>query len=162
MCTVALVRGVEPEEERLSLNRNQSRTVHAPDFAAAWSGRSQNFDDSYRGHVELLGLQIEAWADDQDYEGDSFAIVRSGEQFGFLRFGWGSCSGCDALAGAETDQDHVEILQMLWNGIEWTGGLEELLRFRESADWENKLMSETVGPWLTAFDAALTRLGSVA
>ena len=36
-------------------------------------------------------------ADDQDYQGDSYVLYRRGDSFGVLIFGWGSCSGCDAL-----------------------------------------------------------------
>ena len=34
--------------------------------------------------------------DDEGWQGDSFLIYHNDNKYGYLSFGWGSCSGCDA------------------------------------------------------------------
>jgi len=50
---------------------------------------------SYFGHIILR-------VDDTDYQGDSRVLYEEGERYGYLNFGWGSCSGCDSLQACDT------------------------------------------------------------
>lgn len=84
---------------------------------------------SYSEIVSTFG-EIVAEASDDDYQGDSLYLIRAGDQVGILTFGWGSCSGCDALESAlypeETAQQQVNELQDdLERGIRWFGSLED-------------------------------------
>lgn len=50
--------------------------------------------------IESFTVVIEATAG--SYQGDSGALIRdSKNQFYYVQWGWGSCSGCDALQAAE-------------------------------------------------------------
>lgn len=61
--------------------------------------------------------------DDDDYYGDSFVLLRKNDQYGFLCFGWGSCSGCDALQGCETVEQLDELINELRESINWFDSL---------------------------------------
>ena len=56
---------------------------------------------SYQPLLESFG-EILLKVDDEDYSGDSRLIFKKGEMYGFLIFGWGSCSGCDWLQGCNS------------------------------------------------------------
>jgi hypothetical protein len=63
--------------------------------------------------------------DEEDYQGDSFVLLRKDEQYGFLCFGWGSCSGCDALQGCETVEALDELIDELQDSIKWFDSLPD-------------------------------------
>lgn len=64
--------------------------------------------------------------DEEAYQGDSFLLYKNDNKYGFLTFGWGSCSGCDALQAC-TDIDEVqELMDSLYNAIKWFDSLQEL------------------------------------
>lgn len=71
---------------------------------------------------------------DDDYQGDSFYLFTDGRQFGILVFGWGSCSGCDALEGCDSEEEVIELRGDLWNSIVWRSESEmiEYLRTHDS------------------------------
>lgn len=74
--------------------------------------------------------------DDNDYQGDSRVFYEKDGKYGYLIFGWGSCSGCDALQGCNT----VEELQNLANGLEhstrWFDSISEVQEYFNKKDWE--------------------------
>jgi hypothetical protein len=63
--------------------------------------------------------------DDDDYSGDTFALLSKGNRIGLLTFGWGSCSGCDALQGCESYKELGELIDILESGIKWFDSLAE-------------------------------------
>lgn len=53
---------------------------------------------SYEEIVDTFECQTILEADDNDYQGDSYKLLKNtAGNYGILIFGWGSCSGCDAL-----------------------------------------------------------------
>jgi hypothetical protein len=58
---------------------------------------------NYDALIESFEMESLIQVDDDDYQGDSYVLFRNNDQFGILIFGWGSCSGCDAL---ESITDH--------------------------------------------------------
>ena len=61
------------------------------------------------------------------YQGDTVAILRDNAKgFGFLVFGFGSCSGCDALQACETYAQIDELINNLENGVRWFSSLQEV------------------------------------
>src|SRR5262249_9459299 len=56
-------------------------------------------------------------ADDADYQGDSYRLIADGDEpgqrYGMLIFGWGSCSGCDALQACSSVQEVQELMDRL-------------------------------------------------
>jgi len=90
----------------------------------------------YRPLLESLGHEILLQVDDQDYQGDSRLLFRHGDRIGYLHFGWGSCSGCDALQACETYAQIEALRTELDGAINWWPSAGEALAWFESHDWE--------------------------
>jgi len=84
--------------------------------------------------LESFGYPILLRVDDSDYQGDSRVLFRNVEQYGWLQFGWGSCSGCDALQACNSYEDIEKLRETLHGQIKW-GTREELLKYFTEKDW---------------------------
>lgn len=83
-------------------------------------------------HFGTVAVQVE----DSDYQGDSRILYAdTGKGFGYLNFGWGSCSGCDALQACESWEDVGELIKQLEAQVQWKSKAEMLTFFKEH-DWE--------------------------
>lgn len=89
----------------------------------------------YNPLLQSFGVEILLQVDDDDYQGDTRLILRDGDRYGLLIFGWGSCSGCDALQGCESMQEVDQLRQSLFDGIKWDS-LQGLLDYITNKDWE--------------------------
>lgn len=76
--------------------------------------------------------------DEQDYQGDSFLIYEKDDKYGYLTFGWGSCSGCDALQACNTIDEVQELMDKLYSDIKWFDSLDALKEYFEKTDWTLK------------------------
>ena len=76
--------------------------------------------------------------DEQDYQGDSFLIYEKDGKYGYLTFGWGSCSGCDALQACNTIDEVQELMDKLYSDIKWFDSLDALKEYFEEVDWTLK------------------------
>lgn len=85
-----------------------------PDFAG--------YGSDYQPMLNTFG-DILVQVDDTDYQGDTRILYRKGERYGFLNFGWGSCSGCDALAACSSLRDVAELMMKLEGDIKWFDSL---------------------------------------
>lgn len=56
---------------------------------------------------------------DGDYQGDSLYLITDETRFGILTFGWGSCSGCDALEACSSQSDLDSLQDDLEKSIVW-------------------------------------------
>jgi hypothetical protein len=74
--------------------------------------------------------------DDDDHEGDTRILYKSKDKYSYLIFGWGSCSGCDALQNCSTFEEIDELIERLRNNIKWFDTLEELQDYFRNKDWE--------------------------
>lgn len=115
------------------------------------------------------GLPIETvlWKNDNDYQGDSFALFRTavpetgepcdycrekgrdwtpecevnkgrpipGHEWGYLNFGWGSCSGCDALQACDSYEDLDSLRKQLVADIHWEPSAGAMLAWLAVRDW---------------------------
>jgi hypothetical protein len=108
--------------------------------------RDYSWDD-YQPMVEEFGSVILQESDD-DYQGSTWVLYQDGERIGWLRFGWGSCSGCDALQACDTIDEVQELMDFLWQSIRWFDTRDEALKFFVEHDWE--------GDWDYGTDAART------
>lgn len=97
-------------------------TVEADDYGLTWDSVP-----SYDTIVQTFGT-IHAQAEQDDYQGDSLYLIKGihegMEQWGILTFGWGSCSGCDALQACYTQQDVNDLQDDLERGIRWFEDLD--------------------------------------
>lgn len=79
----------------------------------------------YQPMLDEFG-EILIQVDEEAYQGDSFLIYKNDNKYGLLVFGWGSCSGCDALQACDTIDEVQELMDRLYNSIEWFDSLQEL------------------------------------
>lgn len=89
-----------------------------PKSSYRWAREDEVEVPSYEEIVGTFG-EILAGAHEGSYQGDSMYLIESDGRHGIVTFGWGSCSGCDALEACKT-QAHVDELQDdLERGIRW-------------------------------------------
>ena len=81
-----------------------------------------------------IALQV----DDKDYHGDSRVLYDDDGRVGYLQFGWGSCSGCDALQGCDNIADIQDLMDRLQESIRWFDSYAEALKFFETHDWQGE------------------------
>ena len=93
------------------------------------------FWEGYQPLLSSFGtivIQIE----DNDYQGDSRILYNIGRRIGFLMFGWGSCSGCDAFYACTTFKQAEKFSNELEQQIKWFDSEREALEWFERHDWE--------------------------
>jgi hypothetical protein len=89
----------------------------------------------YQPMLEEFG-EIILQENDDSYQGDSFLIYKDGERYGYLNFGWGSCSGCDALQACGTIEEVQELMDELCNRIIWCENIDAFEQWFKSRDWQ--------------------------
>lgn len=90
---------------------------------------------SYSPMLSLFG-EIIIQCDEDNYQGDTIAVVKNGNDYGYLMFGWGSCSGCDALQACNNVSEVVELANDFQSAIKWFNSLNELKDFVSVHDYE--------------------------
>ncbi len=93
-------------------------------------------DADYGPMLESIGHQILLRVDDSGWQGDSRVLFADGERRGYLQFGWGSCSACDALKAADSYQELEQLRVSLVESIRWFATASDALKWFESHDWE--------------------------
>jgi hypothetical protein len=73
---------------------------------------------------------------DDDYSGDTRVLYDNGSEIGHLVFGWGSCSGCDALQACDDYEELQELCNELQSKIIWFSNAKETLEWFTTRDWE--------------------------
>lgn len=91
-----------------------------PDAEDRWGFSVSDYDPILHSFGEVV-----VKVDENDYSGDSLVLLRKESRYGFLIFGWGSCSGCDALQGCNSYRDIEQLIQQLENNIIWFDSLGE-------------------------------------
>lgn len=88
--------------------------------------RDKWFDSpcNYAPIIKSFG-QVFVQVDEDGYSGDTFVLLGKDNKFGFLSFGWGSCSGCDALQRCDSYEEIDELIENLENSIQWFDSLRE-------------------------------------
>lgn len=102
--------------------------VYDPKAEYGWS--------DYQPMLDSMGYEIIAQAELGSYQGDTIAVVRDGSRYGFLTFGWGSCSQCDSLQGCSTLHEVDELRREIHDQIVWKDSRQEMLDFVENRDWD--------------------------
>lgn len=78
----------------------------------------------YQTIIDNIGEAL-VQVDDDDYQGDTRVLLKKDNVFGLLIFGWGSCSGCDALEACESIEDLQKLMDDLYNSVKWFDSLDE-------------------------------------
>lgn len=92
---------------------------------------------SYDDLIETMRVEVLIEKSDDDYQGDTYALLRQetlkGEAIvGLLAFGWGSCSGCDALQSSHDEGEVVELRDQLYSNIRWFESADAFLAWADS------------------------------
>jgi hypothetical protein len=95
-----------------------------------WSGPSD-----YSPIIAEFG-SILLRVDDDDYQGDSRVLYEQGGKIGYLQFGWGSCSGCDALQGCSSMDEVQKLMDELRDQVKWFDSKADALRWFQAHDWK--------------------------
>lgn len=74
--------------------------------------------------------------DDNDYQGDTRVLFWDHGEIGYLQFGWGSCSGCDALQACGSYKDIQDLMDDLVNQVQWFANPNNALEYFKERDWE--------------------------
>lgn len=93
---------------------------------------------SYHQIAEKLSDEVVLYVSDDDYQGSTYALIRSGDRYGYLQFGWGSCSGCDAAEAAESYSDWKSLFESLRDGVRWFDSLTGFLSWASEHDWKGE------------------------
>ncbi len=89
----------------------------------------------YQPMLDQFG-NILVQVDDDEYQGDSRVLYKSEKGYGWLQFGWGSCSGCDALRACESMAEVQSLMDELYQSIKWFADAKSCLQFFIEHDWE--------------------------
>ncbi len=76
----------------------------------------------YNPMIEDFGAVL-VTISDSDYQGDTHALVSVDGRVGFITFGWGSCSGCDALQACNSYHELGELIVDFEKSIKWFDSL---------------------------------------
>ena len=88
----------------------------------------------YEELLKCISADIIDHEDEDAWQGDSWYLFKQ-DDYGYLVFGWGSCSGCDALQGCENFDEVTDLLNRLHDSIIWKSR-EEMLEYFETKDWK--------------------------
>lgn len=110
---------------------------------------------SYSDLIDAMQVQIIHQVNQGAYEGETYVLIRDGDRYGLLIFGWGSCSGCDALEACVTIEEATDLLLKLWNDIHWESSSDDMLTYMSTKDWDlewlgqepagRKFVTESIG-----------------
>lgn len=89
---------------------------------------------SYSSLIDSFEVTTLIEEHDNDYQGDSYLLLSNGSEFGLLIFGWGSCSGCDALEACSSPVEVTELRDELWNSITWRTE-SQMIEYLSAKDW---------------------------
>ena len=108
-------------------------------YPEEWENEQKNgyfyIGGSYQPILEEIG-EIIIQIDDKDWQGDSRLMYKKDDKYGYLIFGWGSCSGCDALQACRKINEIQSLINSLVEGVKWFDSLEELKKHFSERDWE--------------------------
>ena len=88
----------------------------------------------YQPMIDAFG-NVAIQVEDDDYQGDTRVLYDNDGKIGYLIFGWGSCSGCDALQACRDIEEVQRLCDELQNGIKWFDSKKDALKWAKEKDW---------------------------
>jgi hypothetical protein len=117
------------------------RDAYPPDS----DGDFPKYDTDYDSLVATIGHETLLCVNDKDYSGDSRFLLADGARRGYLEFGWGSCSGCDALQACDSYEELEKLRDSLVSGIRWFDDARAALIWFATHDWEGEYAHDSSG-----------------
>lgn len=111
----------------------------------------------YKPIINSLG-DVVFTLSDNDYCGDTFVLYHTGNIWEYLEFGWGSCSGCDALQGCETWEEVVNLIKELKNSKIKFENITAALDYFTNHDWNGDWTTETKKTFINCAIKILTEI----
>ena len=102
-----------------------------PDFVDGY----YNMESDYHPMLKEFG-NILLQEDQLDWSGDSWILYQDGERYGYLCFGWGSCSACDALQSCNLISEIQELMNELQESIKWFDTKQQAYDWFLTHDWQ--------------------------
>ena len=118
------------------------------------------FGGGYTQLIESTGVTVVDEESDADYQGDTYMLVQEGDRYGWLVFGWGSCSGCDAFQACTSLSDLDRLRHQLYESIDW-GTLPEVVAIAKRAPEAGRYYA-TAPAYLTLVERLDARLAQTA
>lgn len=87
----------------------------------------------YTPILEALG-EVVVRVNERDCSGSTWVLLRRDAEWGYLCFGWGSCSGCDALQGCSSFDDAQVLADTIESQVMWRS-CAEMMKWFASHDW---------------------------
>lgn len=97
--------------------------------------KNENYWCDYHPMLEEFG-DIITKVDEDGYQGDTWILYNDGGRYGYLQFGWGSCSGCDALQGCGSIEEVQELMDSLYESIRWFDNKNEAKQWFATHDFK--------------------------
>lgn len=88
----------------------------------------------YQPIIDEIGIVL-VQVDDADYQGDTRVMYKKDNKYGYLIFGWGSCSGCDSLQACESIDEIQQLINDLVDKVKWFDSLDEIKSYFLTKDW---------------------------
>jgi thioredoxin-related protein len=105
-----------------------------------------NWISDYTPIVESFG-KVVVRVDEDNYQGDSYVYYHEGDKHGVLVFGWGSCSGCDALQACKSIKDIEELIESLRKNIRWFDSASSLYNWINDKEYHKTQYHYHVEDW---------------
>lgn len=109
-----------------------AKELYPDNFESCYDAPS-NYDpilESFEGEIVIK-------VDDYDWQGDSRLLYKyDNGGYGYLLFGWGSCSGCDALQACNSFEQVDELIRELHDDIIRFDTKAEALKYFKEHDWK--------------------------
>lgn len=81
----------------------------------------------YNPLLRSFGCDLALQVNEGAYDGTCYVLYRTpGGEFGFMSFGWGSCSGCDALQASTSWADVEHLRKTLMDKVVWRPSREAI------------------------------------
>lgn len=88
-------------------------------------------ESDYNPMLNAIG-NVAVKVEEDGYQGDTWVLYDNDGKFGYLNFGWGSCSGCDALQACDTFKEAQDLFDYIERQVIWFESIDDAMSFIQS------------------------------
>ena len=108
----------------------------------AFNEKYKYVECSYTTITASFGYELLVSESTESWDGDTLEVLKDGDKYGLLIYGWGSCSICDALESCKSLEEVEELREDLHNSIIWYDSKGKLLKYIADKDWEGNFIDD--------------------